>query len=422
MNRFPDIITRKGIGTFSLTELEFEASFDIIHYPQKTVIETIIPDKYLQLMSFGLYDGSWTLDGVMEDDFKVFAENLTIINLNGNRLTLFSYKDLCFSHNQISDFSHAEFPLVGIYCPKFNFEKNGWEVSCYGLKDELELIEEKSRNWNIQLEGNILKLKKTNTTKDQYLTKANSIASLLSLALGNDVVFNRQLYYKDEKLLLEYWRRQVDYHFGAERCIPDSELNNFIKSSIDHFERWNERKRKLFLSTVTYINSSSKGYLENRLLGICIAWEGLAQSWTETRFKKSVNDLDRLKDFLKRSINDFELPAHCDKVFIKNRILESLDWEKLYESLKSFTDQFSLDDQKLGLDFKSLIKIRNDIAHTGLFQKDYSQLSLSGILYNHKFGLQVILLIELGYERLIVTQKENWATCIKIGEFLKSDP
>lgn len=230
------------------------------------------------------------------------------------------------------------------------------------------------------------------------------------------------MYYKDEKLQLEYWERRVDYHFGAERCIPDSELNNFIKSSIDHFEKWNERKKKLFFSTVTYINSSSKGYLENRLLGICIAWEGLAQSWTGTKIKKSINDLDRLKDFLKRSINDFELPVHCDKGFIKNRILNSLEWENLNESLKSFSDQFNLDHQKLGLDFKLLIKIRNDIAHTGLLRNNYSQLSLSEILYNHKFGLQVILLIELGYERLIVTQKDNWATLIKIGEFLKSDP
>lgn len=298
-NRYPDIITRKGFGTFSIKEIEFEASFEIVHYPQKTIIETQIADKYVSFKLFGTNDEYWELKGVTEDNVNVFAKNLLTNNIDGNQLALFSYKDLSFGQNEITNFSYAEFPLVGIYGQDFNLENNDWEISCYGQKDELEILREKSKNWNIQLEGNILKLKKTDTTKNKFLSRANNITSLLSLALGNDVIFNRQLYYKDKKLVFEEWRRKVDYHFGTERCIPDFELSNFIKLTIDNFEKWNDKKKKLFFSTVTYINSSSKGYLEDRLLGISIAWESLAQSWVVKRNNFSNNDLDPFKNFLK---------------------------------------------------------------------------------------------------------------------------
>jgi hypothetical protein len=421
-NRYPDIITRKGIGTFSIKKIEFESSFEIIHYPQKTIIETQIADNYISNKLLATHDEFWELKGVTEDNISVFAKNLMSVNIVGNQLTLFSFKDLSFGENEITNFSSAEFPLVGIYDQDFNFENNNWEISCHGQKDKLEILREKSKNWNIQLEGNILRLKKANTTKDQFLTRANNITSLLSLALGNDVVFNRQFYFKDEKLVFEEWRRKVDYHFGTERCIPDFELSDFIKLTIDNYEKWDEKKIKLFFSTVTYINSSSKGYLENRLLGISIAWESLAQSWVSKKNDFSNTDLDPFKNFLKQTISNFELPVRYEKDFIKERILKSLEWEKLTESLMSLSDQFKLDQVKLGLDFKSLIKIRNDIAHTGLLRKKYAQEFLSDLIYNHKLGLQVILLLELGYDKLIESQKDKWRTFIKIEELQKPSP
>lgn len=418
-NRYPDIITRKGFGTFSIKELEFESFFEIVHYPQKTVIETQIFDKHLSFKLHTIHNEYWELKGVTEDNINVFAKNILTNTIIGNQLTLFSFKDLCFGENEITNFSSAEFPLVGIYDQDFVFDNNAWEVHCSSPKDKLEILRKKSKNWDIQLEGNILKLKKEDATKDQFLTRANNITALLSLALGNDVIFNRQLYYKDEKLVREDWRRKVNSHFGTERCIPDFELSDFIKSTIDSYEKWDEEKKKLFFSTVTYINSSSKGYLEDRLLGISIAWESLAQSWTSKKNNYSNNELDPFKDFLKKTICDFQLPVQYDKDFIKERILKSLEWEKLTESLMNFSDQFKLDQDKLGLDFKSLIKIRNDIAHTGLLRKKYTQNFLSDLIYNHKLGLQVILLLELGYDNLIESQEDKWRTFIKIDELLK---
>jgi len=77
--------------------------------------------------------------------------------------------------------------------------------------------------------------------------------------------------------------------------------------------------------------------------------------------------------------------------------------------------------EKLNLDFKSLIKIRNDIAHSGFFRKKYTTNFLTDLLYNHKLGLQIILLKELEYDGLVVTSENKWTTYTQMEELIKPD-
>ena len=68
------------------------------------------------------------------------------------------------------------------------------------------------------------------------------------------------------------------------------------------------------------------------------------------------------------------------------------------------------------LDFKSLVKVRNDIAHSGLFRKNYTTDFITDLIYNHKLALQVILLKELEYDGLVVTIENKSTTYTKIEE------
>ena len=421
-SKYPGIIIRKGYGTFSSNKVVFKAYFEIIHYPQQTIIETQTDDKNLFFKLRGSSNEKWELQGETDDNKHVNAKSLLNNNISGNQLTFVSYKDLSFCEDEIHKISYAEFPLVGIYCDSFNLEYSDWKINCEGQKDQLEKVKKNSKNWNLQLEGNTLRLRNPVATKNQFLSKANNITSVLSLALGNDVVFNRQLYYHHSNLVIEDWRRKVDYHFGAHQCIPVFKLNTFLESTLANFEKWNNKKRKTFFSTVSYINSSSKGYLEDRLLRISIAWESLAQSWSIKSRKADNNKLELFKKYLKKSIKEFELPSEYDKEFLSDRILRSIEWEKINDTLISFSDQFCLNQDRLGLDFKSLIRIRNDVAHTGHFRKKYSKDFLINLLHKHIFGLQIILLIELGYNDLVETQKDKWITFVKINELLQKKP
>ena len=417
-SKYPDLIIRKGFGTFSSTEISFEASFKICHYPQNTIIKIEIPDNYIVFKLIAHQSDEWELDGKTENNIPVKSKSLLFHGSHGNQLNLFSFEDLHFGLDIESGLKFAEFPLVGIYDLSFQTIIDGWNIECIGEKNELSEIKSKSKNWNLQLEGNIVRLTKENATKEEFLSKICDITSLLSLATGNDVAFNRQLYYQEDNLIHEEWRRRVDYHFGAERCIPDFNIDKFLIQTLPCFENWDREKRKVFFAVVNYINSSSKGYLEDRLLRIGIAWESLAQSWSSKTIDNNRKVLQPLKDTLKKTIKDYNLPSGYEKDFLITRVIGSLDWERNTNKLIAFAKQYNLDFVKMGLDFQHLNKIRNDVAHTGLFREKPSEDILTDFLYNHKTGLQILLLLELGYDDLIESEENKWRKIIKISELL----
>lgn len=414
-NLYPQIIILKGFGTFYSKELEFKSHFEVVHYPQKTIITTQIDETRKNIFAFRNMSDNWELKGLIEENLTIHAENLLFTNLSDNILTLFSFKDLTIYKTLTNNFTSAEFPLVGFYKGNFKTEIDNWEISCSGDKEKTVEIRKQSENWNIQLEGLNLKLIKPNTSNEKLLSKANDITSLLSLALGNDIVFNRQKYYKEDELYMENWRRKADHHFGVEACVPYFAIDTFLEKTLHNYEKWNEKKRKIFYSTVTGINSSSKGFLEDRILRICVAWEGLAGSWSKNK-KKPNTELNPLKVLLMETINGCNFPPNIDKNLVKTRVSDSLDWEKSSDFLTKFSNQYSINLEKLTLDFKSLVRIRNDIAHSGLFRKKYSTDFLTDLLYNHKLGLQIILLNELEYDGLVVISENNWERYTKMEE------
>lgn len=418
---YPQIRILKGIGIFSLKELDFESHFEVIHFPQKTIITAEIKDNKSNLIDFRNMDGYLSLKGLTEGNFNIYAENLLFTNLTGNKLTLYSFKDFTIEKSKLDSFTSAEFPLVGLYKGNFNTKIENWEIGIVGNKEIIEKIQQKSKNWDTQLEGLHLKLVKPNSSKDKFLSKAKDITSLLFLALGNDIVFNRQLYYQENELSQEDWRRMVDHNFGAGASVPDSKLDIFLKKSLHIYEKWDVKKRKIFYSTVTGINSSSRGFLEDRILRICIAWEGLAGSWSKNK-ENSNSELEPLKKLLLETVEGSNLPSNIDKDFIKTRISSSLDWEKATDSLNNFSNQYLLNTDKLKLDFKSLVKIRNDIAHSGLFRKEYTTDFIIDLIYNHKLALQVILLKELEYDGLVITSENKWTKYTKMEELIKPKP
>lgn len=418
LSLYPQIRILKGVGIFSSKVLEFESHFEVIHFPQNTIITTEIKDNKSIFFDITMMAEYWSLKGLTEEKFNIYAENLLLTNITGNKLTLNSFKDFTIDKSKLNSFTSAEFPLVGLYKGNFKTKIENWEIGIVENKEKIEKVQQQSKNWNIQLEGLHLKLVNPNSPKDKFLSKAKDITSLLSLALGNDIVFHRQLYYQENELVQEDWRRMVDQNFGTGASVPDFKLDFFLKKSLPIYEKWDVEKRKIFYSTVTGINSSSRGFLEDRILRICIAWEGLAVSWSKKK-KMSNSELEPLKKLLLETVERSNLPTNIDKDFIKTRISSSLDWEKATDSLTNFSNQYLLNTEKLKLDFKSLVKVRNDIAHSGLFRKKYSTDFIIDLIYNHKLALQVILLKELEYDGLVVTSENKCTTLTKMEKLIK---
>ena len=124
-------------------------------------------------------------------------------------------------------------------------------------------------------------------------------------------------------------------------------------------------------------------------------------------------DLKPLKEHLKKSVKEFGVPEKYDKGFIIDRVVRALDWEKLYLTLMQLLQDYGLDYEKLGLDYKTLISIRNDVAHSGQFRNDYSKEYLVDLIFKNKLGLQILLLRELGYDKKIQFPDH---TCRKVDQ------
>lgn len=422
-NKYPNLIIHEGIGTFISGDIEFEASFEIIHYPQHTIINAQ-PKISFDFDKIFKSQNLWDFHGLIEHNICVSGQDLLCTNASNSNFTFEPLKEMKFGYTSMTNFAHAQFPLVGLYDGQIKIDHDNWQFATSGIIQETPLIKTKSELWNLPLEGNTLLLKniKGASIKD-FQTKANNIVLLLSLAVGNTVTFNRQLFYQNDKLMVEIWRRKPDYHFGARQCIPFFELNSFLEKSLSNFEKWSKDKRDTYYSVVNFINSSSKGFLEDRLLRLCIAWESLTNKWlSKKNFTNFNKDLNPFKKYLKEVIDKFELPENHDKEFIKDRILMALNWESLFNSLMKLMDQYNLDHDKLKLDLEKLIKIRNDIAHSGQFKKKYPKKYLADLIFYNKVGLRVLLLTELGYDGLIEFKQDGWKTLIKIGELYKKTP
>ena len=417
--KYPALIIREGNGTFSNGNKKYVALFELVHYPEQTIINVRM--NFFEEMiawEFATIRQNWTLDGKLEGDCKISVKNLFITKIQDNNLTFAVPSEVKIGEMSEDKFQYAEFPLVGFYQGQIDLHHNDWHIYINSVTRNRDLVEINSKNWNIQFEGLTLSIENEGASTEEYIQITNDITLLLSLAVGNHIIFNRQLYFFEHELKLEVWRRKTGYSFGAEPCIAYHDINDFLKQTIGNFSCWDKNKKDTYFTIIDYINSSYSGHLEDRILRLCIAWENLANQWMG---KNTTNkELKPLKMHLKEAIKGFELPEGHNKDFIINRVSQALDWEKLYNSLTGLLNQYNLDNDKLDLDFKKLITIRNDIAHTGQFSRKYPVEDLTNLIFNNKLGLQVLLLRELGYDKFIQTHREKWKRRVDIGEFLLS--
>lgn len=384
-SRYPDLITKRGQGLISSEDEEIEVKFEIYYYPNKTIIECVC----VQNLSFSSatsidINNKWKLSGNLDNGVRIVVNNLSSFDIRNNpnstkiKIFLESVDNILMEYCDPTNISYAEFPLFGVYDLNVQVEIEDWSIIIVSKNTENNKY--KSRNWDLQLEGSFLKLVNKNATVDEYTSKAIKITNLLSLALGNNIIFNRQLYYNSSKLFKEIWGRRVESNLGISSCIPNYRIDKYLIDTLQNFEKWNEKKVKIFNSTVDFINSTSKGYLENRLLNTCIAWEGLAECLLENKPKT---------------------------------------WENNSEKLSFLASQYELDEKKMSLDFKKLARMRNSVAHTGLFRGRFDNEDICDLISNHAFGLQIILLLELKYSDLIKFYENKWRKTENIKTMLK---
>ncbi len=413
----PKLLIKYGQGEFNNGEFKFQSNFAITYHPSKTIIETSSSITGFAL-SFSENE-KWRLKGTMESGERISADNILVIELNStNNVILYeAFESVRFFYAKGSSFSEAHFPLINLYEGSFQFDYNNFKGCLVEPDEDMVQTKLQSRSWGLQLEGKTLQIKSDGQTAPDYVVIACHITSLLSLAFGKDISFDRQLYFQDGEKRVEIWRRRAHYYHGYHRCIPLRKLNKFLVNAVKKYSTWDKGRRKEFNSAVSLINSSGFGFLDHRLLKLCIGWEALANNWESERRSRPQSALTTLKNKLKQCVDDHHLPDDFDKSFIKTRISEALDFDKTIRLIEDFLRRHNLDQSKLNLELRKLFTIRNKVAHSGQIRIERDQEELVDLLFFNKLGLQVFLLKELGYENVVESKNNQWLKETPISYF-----
>ena len=243
-------------------------------------------------------------------------------------------------------------------------------------------------------------------------------AHLLSLASGNIVMFHRQIFHSETDLEFEIWRRGKG-GLGIGRGLIH--YQRYFKEVLPTWRSLSHEDQRLIRRATTYLNDSAHGYTENKLLNITIAWEMLANAWPSSESRPS-EEITELKNILKKAYREWSKkhPGLDDSGFLGGRISQALDWEKVNKKIEQLANDFDIDSELVGTNFRRLVTIRNRVAHDGVLpQEDYSDgasLPLLKLLLSSQFALRVLLLKKLDYTGLISSAKDGWRTFVDISE------
>lgn len=419
-NIYPHFLSLKGEGVFFSDNYQIKKKFIV----QKQFSHTIFllegneqPDEI-----FPWFDNRErvTLEGQLEDGRSIYADNLMIVSI-GENVELLPFEGVYIGNKISAPLFETLYPLIGLFEGKFKIEDDDWTIELIDSEDAA-LAERQSKSWKIPLEGVKLRLtKKEATTFEQFIEKAREIMLLLSLASGNGVTSYRQIALWNNNEMLEVWRKMTGDELGPGPCVPAFRFGHFLEQVLPVWKRWTPTKKNETRLAISYINLSGTGYLDNRLFHISQAWEFIATLWHKTpKLKESEIELRKM---IKTTYREWKniYPQDDPRGYWGSRITFSFRWPQIKKQMEFLAESRGIDLNKIGLDFEKLKRVRDNVAHRGklpenMTSEKYSRFKL---LNSAQKGLQLVLLIELGYSGMVNTENKGWKSVVNIRELLK---
>jgi len=422
MNQSESIIF-KGKGIFTSDNSRVESHFIIQRQFSHTLLliqEEDSADSFSN--QFNISD-LYSLSGQLEDGRPISAEKLMIAQAGGSGgLTeLYPLTGVVIGLLNSSPLIEAQYPLVGMFKGKFSIEYSGWEIEILESDQNSLVAERRSKEWRIPLEGLTLRLANPQKTLEEYHQKARGIMLLLSLATGNGVTCHRQIANWGDLGMMEVWRNMTGDEIGPGAIVPSFQLDKFLKQALPLWSQWESDKKSVVRLAISYINLSATGYLDTRLFQISQAWEFLAASWIP---KGKLNDNERnLRARIKASYREWkkETPEADPNGCWGGRVAFPFQWPLAKRQMESLAASRNIAFPKIGLDLEVLKKARDSVAHTGKLIKQMTSTknNNSQLLSSAQFGLQLVLIAELGYTGLVVSASKVCKTHVPIENFFK---
>lgn len=300
---------------------------------------------------------------------------------------------------------------------KLELTFSGVEISISPIEENIEELKKVKEQLDTLEEVGILRIGNA-TDKEESIKLALTIKNLLTFALGEYVIFDRTNF-ENDGVIEEMKKSMVKNSNSGWQIIPDHELIRFLQESIPTWHQLNKEEQDRYFIVIDSLNQSTKGFIEDRVLRITIAWESLTDFLNVTgEIPKNLLDLrNKLKatyrEWKKKNGNN-ELDPNGE---LGNKITSAINQEKLLSKLLNLANQEGLDYEEINLDFRALKNLRDKVAHTGKIDIDGRE--AIKILEPAIKGLQILLLKKLDYTGKITYYRDGCETIEDISTFEK---
>ena len=375
-------------------DIYFEINCSPLHFELKT-------SKVILGQAYAINQGKF--EGTTNDGKKIRCETISLIHYDKYRLTFALLSPLVLG--EVTNPIRFQAKLFGLSSDEINFQFKNLSINIE-KSEQYQQIVKLNTHYGYQEENGILSIQTNDDEplKTEDITKlTENICLLVSLVLGRNVSFNSCEFIDSEEQNMFFYQKRLVSSSKGNRYVYGKQISDCLTIMLEKLLELEKEELKCYQTIIGYLNSSSNQYLEDSILRIAQSWEIFA----DTFLKASVENNERitqLRSLLKTEIRSWHKSNEIkdyDLSFIMNRVLGSLDWEKVIKKIQLAAIQEHLNIDKIGIDFNDLIQIRNQIAHSGRFANVGNEYKYLDLYEKATLSMHVILLYKLGYNQTI---------------------
>lgn len=107
---------------------------------------------------------------------------------------------------------------------------------------------------------------------------AIDIILLLSLALGENIIFDKFIF-REDLINESFEKKMVVTANKGQQIIPNERIKQFLEKTLPIYVNLSDIEKNEFFVIINYLNQTSESHIEDRILRMAQAWECAAMYW-----------------------------------------------------------------------------------------------------------------------------------------------
>lgn len=394
----PEYILVEGTGELSNIIDKVKVNFKVFLINQKIAFYcTIMPNNQLNFP----FSNPWSFKGHTASGESIQCNSLLFIDLIDNNVELLPNTNVIIGSFFDSFADMAIYRIYNLYDLNFDIYFSDYRISV--RTDENSIGKNISYFWEIPQSGGEIILQKETANIEETGRLIELILYLLSIASGRDNKIQQRTFSRGNRQFSILQNNIVSSH-KIVPILEDENIPKFVRSAVAVIQTWEPDKVRDLMSILELLNKTDEGFLDDRILALIQSYEIIANNWIGKNAELA-NELKALRANLQLTLKQWhsDFPNYDKNRFWNNRVLKSLEWDKTIDLLNGVLVSQGFDLGLIKVDFNTLLKLRNETAHTGRFRNAKPLQEL----FDGQFAIRLFLLSYLGYEGKVRDYRRN---------------